>query len=88
MFATLTQELQHVRALLRSQDETGIVPAPTANEDSTPDEKRAALLAGTYRPPCGCDPANSPVPCDAAVLSIISPEPPTGCPNVSRNSQG
>lgn len=86
-FATMIQQLDFVRAQFRAQDEAGSVPAPTADEASTPDEKRAALLAGTYRPACGCDPANGPAPCNAAILAVLSAEPITGCPNASDRGQ-
>lgn len=84
-FATQLQSLEYVRALLTAQDDAGSVLAPTADETSSPDTKRAALLAGTYRPPCGCSPDPGPVPCDAAVLSVLSQEPGVpGCPNVGK----
>jgi hypothetical protein len=80
-FATQLQQLDYVRAQFRAQDEAGAIPAATANETASADDKRAACLLGTYRPPCGCDPAKGPVPCDAAVLSILSQETIPGCPN-------
>ena len=72
-FATQLQQLEYVRAQFRAQDEAGVIPAATVNETASADEKRAALLAGTYRPPCGCDPANGPTPCDAAILAVLVP---------------
>ena len=84
MFATFAQELQFVRDLLRAQDATGAVPTPTADEDNSASQKRTALLAGTYRPPCGCSPDPGPVPCDASILAVLAPEPGPGCPNVGK----
>lgn len=82
-FATQLQQLDYVRAQFKAQDDAGVIPANTVNEDASADEKRAALLAGAYRPPCGCDPAKGPVPCDAAILAALSHEPSIGCPNVA-----
>jgi hypothetical protein len=82
-FATLTQQLDFVRAQFRAQDAAGSVPAPTVDETASADEKRAALLAGTYRPPCNCKPDPGPTPCDAAILAVLSQEPITGCPNIA-----
>lgn len=84
ILASQLQQLEFVRALLRSQDEAGTVPPATADENSSPDTKRAALLAGACRPPCACDPANGPVPCDAAILAVLSQEPVPGCPNIGK----
>ena len=38
-FATQLQSLEYVRALLTAQDDAGSVPAPTADETSSPDTK-------------------------------------------------
>jgi hypothetical protein len=86
-FATQLQSLEYVRALLTAQaqdDAEGEVLPATADETSDRDAKRAALLAGTYRPPCGCSPDPGPVPCDAAILAVLAPEPIPGCPNVGK----
>ena len=80
MFATFAQELQFVRDLFKSQDATGAVP-PQIDQTASRDDQRAALLAGA-RPPCGCDPAKGPVPCEAALLAVLLPEGGFGCPNV------
>jgi hypothetical protein len=81
-FATLLQQVEFVRSQMRTQDENGQVPAQTVQDTDSPDAKRAALLAGNYRPPCGCNPADGPTPCDRAILSVLSAEPITGCPNL------
>ena len=79
VFATQVQQLEYVRALLTAQDEEA-----AALHNASAEEKRAALLAGKFRPPCGCSPDPGPVPCDAAVLSVLSQEPGVpGCPNVT-----
>ncbi len=83
-FATLVQQRDYVRAEIGAQDDAGSVPTPTVNEQDSHDAKRAAMLAGTYRPPCGCDPVKGPVPCDAAILAVLSAEDVAGCPNPSR----
>jgi hypothetical protein len=84
-FATQLQSLEYVRALLTAQDDAeGEVLPATADETSSPDTKRTALLAGTYRPPCGCSPDLGPVPCDASILAVLAPEPGPGCPNVGK----
>jgi hypothetical protein len=82
MFATFNQEIEHIRAIFNAQDAAGVIPAATASEADTFDKKRAAMLEGTYRPPCGCDQGEGPTPCDAAVLQVLSPEHSGGCPNV------
>jgi hypothetical protein len=87
MFATQIQARDYVRAQFRAQDEAGVIPAATVNETNTADEKRAALLAGTYRPPCGCSSDPGPRPCDKAILAVVSAEIITGCPNVSDRGQ-
>lgn len=78
MNATLLQGLEAVRAQMRAQDEAGTTPAQTVQNTGSRDEKRAALYAGEYRPPCGCDPA----PCNASILAVLSQEPVAGCPNL------
>jgi hypothetical protein len=83
MFATQLQALEYVRGLMRSQDDAGVIPAATVDESASADEKRAALLAGTYRPPCDCKPEPGPVPCNAAILAVLSEEAITGCPNIA-----
>jgi hypothetical protein len=80
-FATIMQQLDFVKAQFRAQDETGTAPSQI-DQTASRDDQRAAMLAGA-RPACGCDPANGPVPCDAAILAVLSSEPITGCPNVS-----
>ena len=81
-FATHVQQLEFVRAQMRAQDESGTTPAQTVQDSDSPDAKRAALLVSTFRPQCGCNAANGPVPCDAAILSVLSAEPVAGCPNL------
>ena len=81
-FATQVQQLEFVRAQMRAQDESGTPPAQTVQDTDSPEVKRAALLAGTYRPQCGCNPAVGPVPCDAAILAVLSQEEIAGCPNL------
>jgi hypothetical protein len=83
MFATIMQCKDAIRAQIQEQDDAGIVPIPTADHTSGPDQKKLALLQGTYRPPCSCDPASGPVPCDAAIIAVLSAEPVTGCPNIA-----
>lgn len=83
-FATQVQQLEYVRAQFKAQDDAGVIPANTVDENASADEKRAALLAGTYRPPCGCDPAKGPTPCDGSILGALSHEPIPGCPNIPR----
>ena len=78
IFATLVQQLEFVRSQMRTQDEIGQVPAQSVRESDSRDEKRGAMLGGTYRPPCGCSPAEGPVPCDAAILRVLSAEPVPG----------
>ena len=81
-FATQLQQLEYVRAQFKAQEDAGVIPANTLDESASADDKRAALLAGTYRPPCGCDAAKGPTPCDAAILAVLSHEPISGCPNI------
>jgi len=81
-FATQLQQLEYVRAQIEAQDKAGVIPTNTVSENASADEKRAALLAGTYRPPCECKPDPGPVPCNAAILSALSHEPIPGCPNI------
>jgi len=83
MFAIQIQALAHVRTQFRAQDEAGTIPANTVNESASATEKRTALLAGTYRPACGCDPAQGPVPCNAAILAVLCYEPGPECHNVT-----
>lgn len=80
-FATLTQQRDYVRGLFKAQDENGTAPSQI-DETASRDDQRAALLAGA-RPPCGCDPAKGPVPCDASIMAVLSQEPITGCPNIA-----
>jgi hypothetical protein len=82
-FATQLQAVEAIRAQYRAQDEAGVVPANTVDETASADDKRAAMLSTppTYRPPCGCSPDAGEVPCDAAILSVLSHEPIPGCPN-------
>lgn len=84
-FATIMQQLDFVKAQFRAQDETGTA-APHIDQTASRDDQRAALLAGA-RPPCGCDPANGPVPCGAAILAVLSSEPLKGCPHGSGRGQ-
>lgn len=86
-FATQVQQLEFVRAQFRAQDEAGTTPAQTVQATDSPDEKRAGLLAGAYRPPCGCNPADGPVPCDQSILSVLSAEPVAGCPNLAPTAE-
>ncbi len=81
-FATQLQQLEYVRAQFKAQEDAGAIPANTVTENASADEKRAALLAGTYRPPCECNPAKGPVACDASILAVLSHEPAAGCPNI------
>ena len=81
IFALQVQQLEFVRAQMRAQTEAGTTPAQTVQDSR--DGARAAMLAGTWRPECGCSPAESPVPCDAAILSVLSAESIAGCPNLS-----
>lgn len=80
-FATLTQQCDYVRGLFNTQDESGTVPSQI-DETASREDQRAALLAGA-RPQCTCDPAKGPVPCDPAILAVLSQEPIPGCPNIA-----
>jgi hypothetical protein len=84
MYATIMQGLDAVREKIRQQDESGIAPAQTVEDTGSRDERRAALYSGEYRPPCGCDPANGPTPCDKSILAVLSQEPIAGCANIDR----
>lgn len=82
-FATHLQNRQYVRDLIDSQNERGEIPAPTASDASSREDRQKALFAGSYRPPCGCDPSKGKVPCDPALDALIAAEPGPGCPNIS-----
>ena len=82
LFATQLQQLEYVRAQFKAQEDAGVIPANTLDESASADDKRAALLAGTFRPACGCDPTKGCTPCDASLLSVLSHEPVPGCPNI------
>ena len=59
-FATVMQQVSFVRDVFNTQDANGAV-ASQIDQTASRDDQRLALLAGA-RPPCGCDPANGPVP--------------------------
>jgi hypothetical protein len=78
-FATVMQQLSFVRDLFNTQDANGTVTSQI-DQTASRDDKRMALLSGA-RPPCGCDPAKGPTPCDQSILAVLSQEPSPGCPN-------
>lgn len=86
-FATLIQQLEFVRAQFRAQDEAATTPVQTAQDSDSQEMRRDAMLAGTWRPQCGCDPAAGPVPCDTAILAVLSQEPIAGCPNLPASAE-
>ena len=84
-FATILQRKRLSGSCSTPRTQTGLLRPKLTRPPAV--MTSAALLAGTYRPPCACAPANGPVPCDAAILAVLSAEPITGCPNASDRGQ-
>jgi hypothetical protein len=80
--ATYLQELENIRTTLRAQDEKA-----ASLRDGPPEDRRAALLAGEYRPACTCS-GEGPKPCNDALLGVLTQDAQRVCPAIAAEGKG